>query len=162
MALNFDIYDLFNFLKNEEYDKFEKSIDHIINNNLSLDDIDLNVKDDDNNYLLNYIILANKHQILEKMFKIENIKIDIFDSDNKNILFIPIKYNYKKVFKLLLDYNKKTIGISICDLQDKDLKIPLHYAIILKNYDFIEDLLNNDSNTLFSDSNNYNSLHMLY
>ncbi len=97
--MEFDIFNLFEYLKNQEYDQFEKSIDHIITNKLTLDDIDLNMKDDNNNYLLNYLVLANKHEIIEKMFKIENIKIDIFDIEGRSILYIPIKYNYTKIFR---------------------------------------------------------------
>ena len=158
--MEFDIFNLFEYLKNQEYDKFDKSIDHIIKNKLTLDDIDLNMKDDNNNYLLNYLVLANKHEILEKMLQIENIKIDIFDIEGRSILYIPIKYNYSKIFQLLLDYDKKTIGISICDIRDQNNNIALHYAIKTKDMEFIEQLLKSGSNTLFADNNGNNSLHL--
>ncbi len=158
--MNFDIFDLFNFIKDDEFDKFNQSIDFIIKEKITINDIDLNMKDDNNNYLLNYLIVSNKYDLIEKLLKIEGIKIDIFDSDNKSILYIPIKYNYKKVFNLLLEYNKTSIGISICDIKDNNNNIALHYAIKNKNVYFIEELLNSNSNTLFSDLNGNNSLHL--
>jgi len=158
--MDFDIFDLFNYLKSENYDKFNESLDYIIKNKLTIDDIDLNLKDDNNNYLLNYLIIQNNYKLLEKLFKIENIKIDIFDSDNKSILYIPVKFNYEKIFKLLLEYNKNTIGVSICDMRDNNNNIALHYAIKYKNKNFVEELLKNDSNTLFADNNGNNSLHL--
>jgi len=158
--MDFDIFDIFNYLKSEDYDKIEKSIDYIIKNNLTIDDIDLNLKDDNNNYLLNYLIIQNNYKLLEKLFKIENIKIDIFDSDNKSILYIPIKFNYKKIFNLLLEYNKSTIGVSIYDIRDNNNNIALHYAIKYKNKTFIEDLLKYESNTLFADNTGNNSFHL--
>ena len=158
--MDFDIFDIFNYLKSEDYDKIEKSIDYIIKNNLTIEDIDLNLKDDNNNYLLNYLIIQNNYKLLEKLFKIENIKIDIFDSDNKSILYIPIKFNYKKLFNLLLEYNKSTIGVSIYDIRDNNNNIALHYAIKYKNKTFIEDLLKYESNTLFADNTGNNSFHL--
>ena len=158
--MEFDIFNLFEYLKNQEYDQFEKSLDHIINNKLTLDDIDLNMKDDNNNYLLNYLVLANKHELIEKMFQIENIKTDIFDIEGRSILYIPIKYNYSKIIKLFLEYDKKTIGISICDIRDMNNNIALHYGIKSKNFEYIEDLLKSGSNTLFADNNGNNSLHL--
>ena len=158
--MDFDIFDIFNYLKNENYDKFNESIDYIIKNKLTIDDIDLNLKDDNNNYLINYLIIQNNYKLLEKLFKIENIKIDIFDSDNKSILYIPIKYNYKKIFDLLLEYNKNTIGISIYDIRDNNNNIALHYAIKYKNKIFIEELLKYESNTLFADNTGNNSFHL--
>ena len=149
--MDFSIFDLFEYLKNEEYDKFEKSLDYIKNNNISIDDIDLNMKDDNNNYLITYLILSNKHKLVEKLLEIESIKIDIYDNDGRSILYIPIKYNYEKIFKTLLDYNNKTIGVSICDIRDYNGNIALHYAIKIKKLEFIEELLKNNSNTLFAD-----------
>lgn len=158
--MDFDIFDLFNYLKDENYNKLDESLDYIIKNKLTIDNIDLNLKDENNNCLVNYIIIQNNYKLLEKLFKIENIKIDIFDSDNKSILYIPIKFNYKKIFSLLLEYNKNTIGVSICDIRDNNNNIALHYAIKYKNLQFIEDLLKNDSNTLYTDNNGNNSLHL--
>jgi ankyrin repeat protein len=158
--MEFDIFNLFAYLKDEDYDKFEKSIDYILEKKMTMDDFDLNIKDDNNNYLLNYLIVQNKYNLISKILKIENIKIDIFDSDNKSILYIPIKYNYKKIFNSLLEYNKNNIGVSICDMRDNNNNIALHYAIKAKNQEYIELLLKNDSNCLFSDNNGNNALHM--
>jgi ankyrin repeat protein len=156
--MEFDVFDLFKYLKNEEFDKIDKSLDYIVSN--KVDNIDLNIKDDMNNYIINYLIILNKHELINKLLKIDNIKIDIFDAENKSILYVPIKYNYTKIFKYLLDYNMNTIGISICDIRDNNNNIALHYAIKNKNYDFIEELLKNDSHTLFADSTGMNALHL--
>jgi len=158
--MDFDIYKLFDFLKNDNYDKFETAIDYILDNKLTIDDIDLNSKDDNNIYLINYLVIANNYKILEKLFQIENIKIDILDNENRSILNVPIKYNYKKLFDLLLKYNKNIIGISICDIKDQFNNIALHYAIKNKNIYFIDELLKYGSNIMISDKNGFNALHM--
>lgn len=156
-----DIYDLFNFIKNEEFEKIEKLIDDKNNNiNFIIDEVDFNIKDDNNNYFINYLVIQNKYELLDKLLKsINNIRLDIFDSENKSILYIPIKFNYKKLFDILITHNKKSVGVSICDIRDNLGHIALHYAIKNKNTYFIDTLLQNDSNTLFADKNGNNALH---
>jgi ankyrin repeat protein len=158
--MNFTIFDLFDYIKNQQYEKFIESLDYIIDNKLTVEDIDLNLKDNNNNYLINYLVIQNNYKLLKKLFQINDIKIDIFDSDNKNILYIPIKYNYDNIFNLLLDYNKKTIGVSICDIKDKNNNIALHYAINYKNIEFIKLLLDNNSNINIEDNDGNNSFHL--
>jgi hypothetical protein len=87
---------LFNLVKNGEYIKLEQEIDSIIRKNYTIDDIDLNTQDENNNYFIIYLIIANKYDLLKKLLTIKAIKLDIYDHENKNILYIPIRYNYKK------------------------------------------------------------------
>ena len=56
----------------------------------------------------------------------------------------------------MLEYNKFNTGISLLDIQDKNLKTPLHYTIELKNYELIKTLLLYNANPNFCDINGYN------
>jgi ankyrin repeat protein len=143
---------VFEYIKKKKWNELH----NFINENI---DFDINIKDNLNNYLLTYAILFNEYNTVKFLLS-KNAKIDIFDSENRNILYIPIKFEYEKILLLLLDYNKVSIGVSILDLKDKYIKIPLHYAIIFKNINAIELLIKYGSNPNILDGDGYNSLHL--
>ena len=118
---------LFKLLKNHEWDKFKELIN-------KTEELDLNIRDNSNNYLLQYVILYNKSDLVELLLN-NNAKIDINDNDGRNILYNPIKYNYSKIIDILLKYEKNNIGISITEMQDENGLCPIHYCIIFKNID---------------------------
>jgi len=121
---------LFKLLKNHEWDEFKTIIENTKN-------IDLNIRDNSQNYLIQYAIIYNKYDLVNFLVN-KGCKIDIFDSDGRNILFNPIKYNYIKVIDYILEFENKNIGISISDMQDNIGYNPIHYAIIFKNLDAID------------------------
>jgi len=121
---------LFKLLKSHEWDQFKNIIENT-------KDIDLNIRDNSQNYLIQYAIIYNKYDIVNFLVN-KKCKIDILDSDGRNILFNPIKYNYIKVVDYILEYENKNIGISISDMQDNIGYNPVHYAIIFKNLDAID------------------------
>jgi len=138
----------------ELIDIFRKKI------NLEIDiDIDLNIRDDTNNYIISYIVIYNRLDILKLVYKL-GAKIDILDSENRPILYYPIKYGYDDILDYLLEINKNNIGVNIIDIKDKKQKIPLHYAIIYKNLYAVKKLLEHESNPNILDSNGYNALHL--
>ena len=125
---------LFSLLKSH---KIEKFIDIIKS---SQTDYDLNIRDETSNYLITYVIIYNKLDILKILFE-KGARIDVLDSEGRPILFYPIKYGYNDILDYLLDINKDNIGINIIDIKDKKDKISLHYAIQNKNIYAIKKLL---------------------
>lgn len=116
---------LFYLLKNHKFDKFKEMIN-------KKEDIDLNIRDESNNYLIQYAILYNKIDIVNLLLE-NNCKIDILDNDGNNILYYPIKYHYNKLLDILLKNIKKIIGILLPDIQDINNLYPIHYCIQFKN-----------------------------
>lgn len=116
---------LFNLVKTNNWTEFKK----ILSEN---DKLNLNIRDDNDNYLINFIILNNKIDILE-IFLNKKCKIDIIDSDNRSILYTPIKYDYYEIVDLLLKYESDIVGISNTDIQDSKGYYPIHYTIFCKN-----------------------------
>ncbi len=144
---------LFNLLKTHKYSEFIDSINLYHND----DNFDINLRDVNDNYYITYAILFNNIDIVKILIK-HNCRIDCFDKFNKPLILLPILYNYEDILKLLLDYDKKSIGLSIINIIDNQMKIPLMYAIENKNISIIKLLLSYNANPNLSDDNNFNSL----
>ena len=149
---NSDYINLFNLIKNHKYDELIK---HLTNLDSS---IDLNMRDEYNEYLLSYAILYNNLDLV-KLIIDKGGKIDIIDNEHRSILYTCIKYGYDNIIDYLLEINKDNIGINILDIKDKNNKIPLHYAIQKKNIKVIKKLCEFGSNPNILDNAGYNSLH---
>lgn len=145
---------LFEFIKSHKFKEFKNILDEDSNNF-----IDVNIRDDQNNYLLSYAILFNKIDLVELLIK-KGAKIDITDTDDRSILYIPIKYNYIEIIKILLQANIDQIGISIHDIKDRNYNIPIHYTIIYKNIEALKIMLEYGSNPNITDKFGNNSLHL--
>lgn len=143
---------LFELLKNHKWDEFIEYIN-------STEYIDLNIRDDQNNYLLTYAVIYNKPDIVKLLID-KGARIDIYDNEDRSILFIAIKYDYQKIIDILLEYNKNSIGILLFDIRDKNNHVPIHYAIIFNNITALTKLLNAGASPNTSDRNGYNSLHL--
>ena len=88
-----DIYiKLFSIVKNNKWDEL---IDFVTVNKY----IDINTKDKNNNYIISYAVINNRLDIIKLLIK-KGAKIDILDSDDRTILYYPIKYGYNDI----LDY----------------------------------------------------------
>jgi ankyrin repeat protein len=148
-----DYISLFKLLKDHAWENFKK----LLNN--SDQDIDINMRDEQNEYLLTYAILFNKIDIIELLIE-KGAKIDIVDNEERSILYICIKYGYIDTIKYFINKNKESIGINILDIRDRLQKIPLHYAIQKKNLDVIKILLEAGSNSNIYENNGYNALHL--
>ena len=72
-----------------------KELENIIKKNKN---INLNIKDDNNNYFIFYVIMYNYESILDLVLH-RNIKLDFLSIDKRSILFIPIKFSYNSVLK---------------------------------------------------------------
>jgi ankyrin repeat protein len=133
--------------------KFKELLKMIKNNKK----INLEIKDNSNNYLIHYILMFNQIEIFKILLE-RNIRLDILDVDGKTILYIPIKFNYIEIIKLLLLYQKKSIGISLLDVKDTEGNTPLHYTIILKNINIVKLLINNNADPLLKNKKGLNSI----
>lgn len=121
--------------------------------------VDVNLRDDADNYLMNYAVLQNQLKAVSALLDADS-KIDMVDQDGRSILFIPIKYDYMELLEMLLTKNRDIVGVSIVDLKDKNSNIPLHYAISFKNPKAVKLLLENDSDVNAIDERGQNSLHL--
>ncbi len=142
---------LFTLIKEHKWKDF---LNYLKNN----EDIDVNIRDNNNNYLIHFAIIFN-HIDTVSMLISRGSRLDIIDSDNRTILYTPIKYGYIKILNLLLHFNKINIGISLIDMVDKKGNIPLHYAINTKNIDVVKLLLKAGSDVNIVNNKGYNALH---
>jgi len=143
---------LFDYVKNHQWDKF---LDLMKKD----ETIDINIRDSNFNYLIQYAIMFNKKDITTLLIN-RGCKLDIIDADGRSILFNPIKFNYIEILKLLLYFNNNVIGVSLVDIQDNTGNTALHYSIIFDNMEAFKLLIENDSNVLISDNNSDDSLHL--
>lgn len=143
---------LFELIKEHQYDEFEKLL---INNK----PLNVNLKDEQNNYLITYSINYNNYKITELLID-NGAHIDVSDVDGRSIIYYPIKFNYIKIVELLLNRNTNNIGLSIHDIKDKSGNIPIHYSIIYKNLQALKLLLDYGSNPNITNNYGNNSLHL--
>ena len=143
---------LFDLIKDHQWDKF---IEYVKNN----EDIDVNIRDSTDNYLINYAIIFNKIDAVSILIH-RGSRLDITDNDGRSILYVPIKFGFNKILELLLHFNQTNIGISLIDIRDKNDNIPLHYAIYNKNIHAVKLLLEYNSDVNIVDSNGFNSLQL--
>jgi ankyrin repeat protein len=141
---------LFTYVKNHKWDDFEKNLNS---------SIDLNIKDENKNYLIQYIILYNNTNILKKILQF-NIDLDWLDNEGRSILYMPIKYGYIETIKILLEEDNKKVGISILNIKDAYNNFPLHYSLFFKNLE-IFNMLEKKSNLYIFDRNNNSLLHII-
>ena len=147
------IIKIFEYIKSEKWNLLEK----IIKDNK---EIDYNIKDISNTYILEYAILFNKINIVKLLLDIENIRIDILDDNNRSILYNVIKFGYIDILNLFIKKNKDLLGLNVFELTDKLGNIPLFYAISFNNLDIIE-LIMKEMTTLYIKNNNgENGLHL--
>ena len=121
--------------------------------------IDYNIKDNSNVWLLEYLIMFNQINIIELLLT-KNIRLDIKDEQNRSILYSVIKFSYIPVLKLLLKIDKKIIGKSILEIKDNDENIPLFYAIKFYNKEIIDIMLSYQNNFYSKNSDGENALHL--
>ncbi|QKF93772.1 ankyrin repeat protein [Fadolivirus algeromassiliense] len=143
---------LFTYLKTNKYDEFTK---YLKQNPTS----DLNIRDETSNYLITYAIVKNNKDIVNLLLQ-KGCRIDVSDQDGRSLIYLPIKFGYDDILKLIIDYDKHNIGISIIDFKDSFQNIPIHYAIFFKNMYAIDMLLENNSNLNMIDENGNNALHL--
>lgn len=143
---------LFDMMKEHKWQDFTQYLN-------KHEDLDVNIRDNSNNYLIQIAVLYNNKDIVSLLIN-RGAKLDILDSDGRSLLYLTIKYNYLEILKLLLYFNKSSIGVSLVDMTDKSGHIPLHTAIILNNMTAMTLLLENGSNINFPDKLGNTALHL--
>ncbi|AYV83575.1 MAG: ankyrin repeat protein [Hyperionvirus sp.] len=143
---------LFDLLKGQKWGEFEEYIGGI-------EHVDLNIRDDQNNYLLTYAVLYDKPGIVRLLIE-KGARIDIVDNEDKSILYIAIRYDYQEVIDILLEYNENNIGIFLFDIRDRNNNVPIHYAILFNNPVALKKLLVAGASPNIPEKNGYNSLHL--
>lgn len=122
-------------------------------------DIDLNIKDISNVYLLEYAIIFNQTELINLLLD-KNIRIDITDDMSRSILYNVIKFSYIEILTKLLEKNKTNIGKSILEIKDNDDNIPLFYAIKFFNIKCVEIILSYTNNFYIKNIDGDNALHL--
>ena len=106
----------------------------------------LDIRDNNYNYFIQYIVNYNQYKILELIQEMKmDIRLDILDVDGRTLLYNCIKFNYVNMLNVIINYNKKNIGISILDIKDKLGLTGLHYSVIFNNFDTLKILLDNNA-----------------
>lgn len=146
-------YKLFNNAQKGNWDKIEEIV-------TSFDNIDLNIRDRSGNFIISYAIIANKIRIVELLVSY-GAKLDIIDRKGKTILYIPIKFNYVDIFKLLIKLDNNVIGRNIIEILDNFGQNSLHYSIIFNNIEATNILLKYH-NLINLDARGYNPIHYAF
>lgn len=148
------ILTLFEFIKNNKVDQF---LDYL--SSLEPDDLDINLKDQNGNYLINFAIIMNNRLLLTKIIDY-GARLDIVDYEGYGIMYYPIRFNYKEVIDILLKYDKKTVGMSLVNIKDTKDMVPLFYAIKYNNEYALQELLSNGADANYKNKNGITSLHL--
>jgi ankyrin repeat protein len=142
---------IFETIKLQKWDELIKII--------KTNDIDYNIKDSSNTYLLEYAIIFNREDIIRLLIE-KNVRLDIVDENNKCILYNIIKFSYIPILELLLERDKETIGKSLLEIKDNDDNIALFYAIKFFNKECIKIILKNTINFYIKNIEGDNCLHL--
>jgi ankyrin repeat protein len=132
---------LFSYILKHDWNNFKKIVE-------DTKDIDLNIRDDSNNYLIQFIIIYNQVNLIDLLIS-KKCKIDIIDSDGHSLLFYAIKFNYFSILEKLLNVNY--IGFPLIELKDKNKMYPIHYAVIFNNLKILELLVSKNNNVNLKD-----------
>lgn len=143
---------LFEHIRNHEWIEFKNILEHEKS-------VDVNIRDNQANYLLTYAVRFNRLDIVSMILN-RGGKYDIVDRLERSILYDAIESNYLSVIETLLKHSEKSIGVMITDIRDLNGNIPLHYAIKFKNEDIVNLLIQYKSNPYTTDVDGYNSLHL--
>lgn len=145
---------LFQFIKSNKEEQFIEYISA-----LTPDDVDVNMKDDQGNYLVFFAVMINNRRILRKLVEF-GTRLDILDSEGYSILYYPIKFNYTEIFDMLLEYNNSIIGISLVNIKDSKGLVPISYAIRYRNRHALQELLVNGADANYKGNDNMTALHL--
>ena len=142
---------IFQYIKLEKWDLVSKIINDY--------NIDFNIKDQSNIYILEYAIIFNKINIVKLLVE-KGARIDILDESNRSILYNVIKYSYIDILKYLIDKDKEIVGNTILEIADNEKNIPLFYAIKFYNLDAIKLIMDNMYNYFIKNNDGNSAIHI--
>jgi len=143
---------LFQYLKNGKTDIFLEYIATLRNEN-----IDVNMKDENNNTFVIFAIILNNRLALKKLIEYGG-RLDVIDTNGNSILYYPIKLNYQEMIDMLVDVNNMSVGISLININDARGNTPIYYAIKYSNYYALQILLSNNADVEYK--KNENTIHL--
>ena len=126
---------LFDLIKNEEYDKIIKFLKENPNT-------EINLQDQYNNYFIEYVLDSNNIKLITFILD-KDVTLDIIDSNGTSLLYNTIKLNKIEVLKLIIESSKRQIGINILDKKDIRGRTALHYCVIFNNIDAYKIIIDN-------------------
>ena len=117
-------------------------------------EIDINISDKYNNYLIHYIINYNEIDLLKLILNKYKPHNYYLDNDGRSILYNPIKFGLNNICDEILNYDN--IGFDIINIIDKYNNNSLHYCIIFNNFYVFKKIfdINSDIFILSNDDNN--------
>jgi len=127
---------LFDLIKNQEYDKIIKILKED-------SDIEINIQDNFNNYFIEYVLDTGNIKLIKAVLS-KDVLLDIIDTNGTTLLYNTIKLNKIEILKLLIESSNNTIGINIIDKKDIRGRTPLHYCVIFNNIDAFHLILDNN------------------
>jgi ankyrin repeat protein len=143
---------LFKYIKENNFIEFEKIIDKYKLFNY-------NIADDNNVYLIEYLILLNKPDLIKKIFT--NDSNIIFNINYVSLIEIIIKFSYYEIMEILIEKNKKMIGLNFLEITHDNIDIPLFCALKYQNIEFVKIILKAMSNIYLKNKNGNNALHQI-
>lgn len=146
---------LFDLIKLKKF----KELYNILKNDKD-NEIDINISDKHNNYIINYIINYNEIELLKLLqskYKPYNYNLD---NEGRSILYNPIKFGYNDICDEILNYDN--IGIDIINIFDKYNNNSFHYCIIFNNLYVFKKLYKMDSNIFILSGKNDNLIDLCF
>ena len=142
---------IFDHIKKHEWDKVYDII--------KMSNIDLNIKDVNGTYLLEYIVIFNQIKLIDLVLE-KGIRLDIVDESSRSFLFGVIKFSHTEILLKVLEKNKNSIGKSILEIKDNLGNIPLFYSIKFYNIECVKLILRYTSNFYIKNNDGDNALHL--
>src|SRR5271169_704266 len=94
---------LFELIRNHKWNDFNELLDKD-------DTVDINVRDNQFNYLLTYAIRFNKIDTVKKLL-VKGAKYDIVDRMERSIIHDALESNFEEIIFELLESSKRNVGI---------------------------------------------------
>ena len=113
-------------------------------------DMNLNIQDEFQNYLIEYVLDSNDIKLID-FFLSRNVYLDIIDNNGTTILYNLIKFNKIEILKLVINNNYSKIGIDILDKKDIKGRTSLHYCVLFNNKEATEFILKNNGDPFIKD-----------
>lgn len=142
---------IFNSVKLHEWNK--------VKNIIETSSIDLNIKDTNGTYLLEYVVMFNQIELVELLLD-RGVRIDIVDDSSRSFLYNVIKFSHIQILVKVLEKNKNSIGKSILEIKDNNGNIPLFYSIKFYNTECVNILIKYTNNFYIKNNDGDNALHL--
>lgn len=148
-----NIHKLFKLIKSQTKEELKKKLQ----DKEFMSEVNINLKDNQENTLLSYSVLYNMPEITKLIIK-KGGSIDVLDKEGKSILFYAIKLNFNEIIDILIEESNEQIGIPILDIQDRDGQTPIIYSIKFGNIIAFDKLIKT-SNLNIKDKDGFVPLH---